>query len=101
MLSENCCPVRMINLFVQGSRCFAIDKNDGRHYVGCVPHNSIILRALPLQVSYSARSERLLVEQIDYNPLFRWFVGLSMDDAVWNHAVFSKNRDRYPNSRVL
>jgi hypothetical protein len=40
------------------------------------------------------RSERLLVEQVDYNLLFRWFVGLGMDDAVWNHAVFSKNRDR-------
>jgi transposase len=39
------------------------------------------------------RSERLLAEQIDYNLLFRWFVGLGMDDAVWNHAVFSKNRD--------
>jgi transposase len=47
-----------------------------------------------LQVFFSIRSERLLVEQIDYNLLFRWFVGLSMDDAVWNHAVFSKNRDR-------
>jgi len=53
-----------------------------------------ILRALLLQVFYSVRSERLLVEQIDYNLLFRWFVGLGMDDAVWNHAVFSKNRDR-------
>ena len=42
----------------------------------------------------SIRSERLLVEQIDYNLLFRWFVGLGMDDAVWNHAVFTKNRDR-------
>ena len=51
-----------------------------------------ILRALLLQVFYSVRSERLLVEQIDYNLLFRWFVGLGMDDAVWNHAVFSKNR---------
>jgi transposase len=53
-----------------------------------------ILRALLLQVFYSVRSERLLVEQIDYNLLFRWFVGLSMDDSMWNHAVFSKNRDR-------
>jgi hypothetical protein len=101
MLSENCCSVRMINLFVQGSRCFAIDKNDGRNYAGCVPHNSIVLRALPSQVSYSARSERLLVEQIDYNLLYRRFVGLSMDDAMWTHAVFSKNHDPYPNSRVL
>ena len=51
-----------------------------------------ILRALLLQVFFSIRSERLLVEQIDYNLLFRWFVGLGMDDAMWNHAVFSKNR---------
>jgi IS5 family transposase len=46
------------------------------------------------------RSERLLVEQIDYNLLFRWFVGLGMDDAMWNHAVFSKNRDRLLTSDV-
>jgi transposase len=59
-----------------------------------------ILRALLLQVFYSVRSERLLVEQIDYNLLFRWFVGLGMDDAVWNHAVFSKNRDRLLSSDV-
>jgi transposase len=59
-----------------------------------------ILRALLLQVFYSVCSERLLVEQIDYNLLFRWFVGLGMDDAVWNHAVFSKNRDRQLTSSV-
>ena len=59
-----------------------------------------ILRALLLQVFYSVRSERLLVEQIDYKLLFRWFVGLGMDDAVWNHAVFSKNRDRLLTSDV-
>jgi transposase len=59
-----------------------------------------ILRALLLQVFFSIRSERLLVEQIDYNLLFRWFVGLGMDDEVWNHAVFSKNRDRLLNSEV-
>jgi len=59
-----------------------------------------ILRALLLQVFFSIRSERLLVEQIDYNLLFRWFVGLGMDDAMWNHAVFSKNRDRLLNSDV-
>ena len=58
------------------------------------------LRALLLQVFYSVRSERLLVEQIDYNLLFRWFVGLGMDDAVWNHAVFSKNRERLLTSDV-
>ncbi len=59
-----------------------------------------ILRALLLRMFYSVRSERLLVEQIDYNLLFRWFVGLGMDDAVWNHAVFSKNRDRLLTSDV-
>jgi transposase len=59
-----------------------------------------ILRALLLQVFFSIRSERLLVEQIDYNLLFRWFVGLGMDDAVWNHAVFSKNRDRLLSSEI-
>jgi len=53
-----------------------------------------ILRALLLQILYSIRSERMLVEQLEYNLLFRWFVGLSMDDEVWNHSVFSKNRDR-------
>jgi transposase len=52
------------------------------------------------QVFYSILSERLLVEQIDYNLLFRWFVGLGMDDATWNRAVFSKNRDRLPTSDV-
>src|SRR5450755_248999 len=56
-----------------------------------------LLRALLLQVFYSVRSERLLVEQLNYNLLFHWFVGLEIDDAVWNHAVFSKNRDRLLN----
>jgi transposase len=59
-----------------------------------------LLRALLLQVFYSIRSEVLLVEQIDYNLLFRWFVGLGMDDAVWEHSVFSKNRDRLLTSMV-
>jgi transposase len=53
-----------------------------------------LMRAMLLQVFYSIRSERQLVEQIRYNLLFRWFVGLAIDDAVWNHSVFSKNRDR-------
>jgi transposase len=59
-----------------------------------------VLRALLLQAFYSVRSERQLVEQIDYNLLFRWFVGLGMDDAVWHHAVFSKNRDRLLTAEV-
>ena len=52
------------------------------------------LRALLLQILYSVRSERLLMEQLNYNLLFRWFVGLNLDDAVWVPTVFSKNRDR-------
>jgi transposase len=53
-----------------------------------------LLRALLLQVLYTVRSERMLMEQLDYNLLFRWFVGLRMDDEVWDATVFSKNRDR-------
>ena len=53
-----------------------------------------LLRALLLQILYTVRSERLLMEQLDYNILFRWFVGLSMDDEVWNPTVFTKNRER-------
>jgi transposase len=53
-----------------------------------------LLRALLIQVLYTIRSERLLMEQLDYNLLFRWFVGLSMDDTVWDPTVFTKNRDR-------
>jgi transposase len=59
-----------------------------------------LFRALLLQVFYSVRSERLLMEQLDYNLLFRWFVGLEIDEPVWNHAVFSKNRDRLLNQVV-
>jgi transposase len=53
-----------------------------------------LLRALLLQVLYSIRSERLLMEQLDYNLLFRWFVGLELDEQVWVPTVFTKNRDR-------
>src|SRR6266480_2741679 len=56
-----------------------------------------LLRALLLQVFYWVRSERLLMEQLNYNLLFRWFVGLEIDEVMWNHAVFSKNRDRLLN----
>ena len=59
-----------------------------------------LLRAVLLQVFYSVRSERLLMEQMNYNLLFRWFVGLELDEPVWNHAVFSKNRDRLLNQEV-
>src|SRR5215218_3223699 len=53
-----------------------------------------LLRATLLQAFFTVRSERQLMEQINYNLLFRWFVGLSIDDAVWDATVFTKNRDR-------
>src|SRR6201997_1915059 len=59
-----------------------------------------LLRALLLQAVYTVRSERQLMEQLDYNLLFRWFVGLSMDDPVWDATVFCKNRDRLLNGDI-
>jgi len=59
-----------------------------------------LLRALLLQVLYTVRSERMLMEQLNYNLLFRWFVGLDMDDAVWDVTVFTKNRDRLLKAEV-
>src|SRR5712692_2089874 len=53
-----------------------------------------LLRALLLQALYTVRSERMLMEQLDYNLLFRWFVGLNMDDGIWDVTVFTKNRER-------
>ena len=59
-----------------------------------------LLRALLLQVLYTIRSERLLMEELDYNLLFRWFVGLNMDDAVWDATVYSKHRERLLKGQV-
>ena len=59
-----------------------------------------LLRALLLQMLYSVRSERLLTEEIDYNILFRWFVGLNLDDEVWDATVFTKNRNRLLEAEV-
>ena len=53
-----------------------------------------LLRALLLQTLYTIRSERQLMEQLDYNLLFRWFVGLGLDDPVWSATTFTKHRDR-------
>ena len=59
-----------------------------------------LLRAQLLQIFYSIRSERLLMEQLDYNLLFRWFVGLEMDEPIWAPTVFTKNRDRLLNQEI-
>ena len=74
----------------------AMYAGSGRH---SIPPERL-LRALLLQLFYSIRSERMLIEQINYSWLFRWFVGLDMDEPVWNHAVFSKNRGRLLNGDV-
>jgi transposase len=74
----------------------ALYAESGRHSIA--PER--LLRALLLQCFYSIRSERMLVEQINYSWLFRWFVGLDMDEPVWNHAVFSKNRERLLNAEI-
>jgi transposase len=68
----------------------AIYATDGRP---SIPPEKL-LRALLLQVLYTVRSERMLMEQLEYSLLFRWFVGLNMDEPVWVPSVFSKNRDR-------
>ena len=54
----------------------------------------MLLRAMLLQAFYSVRSERQLMERLEFDLLFRWFVGLGVDDPVWDHSTFSKNRDR-------
>ena len=72
------------------SGMYAADIKGGRPSVA--PEK--LLRAMLLQIFYSIRSERLLMEQTQYNLLFRWFIGLSMDDTVWVPTVFTKNRER-------
>src|SRR5260221_13819175 len=89
-------PLRAIRALVdealgQLSRSFArLYARDGRP---SIPPERL-LRALLLQAFFTVRSERQVMEQLEYNLLFRWFVGLSMDEAVWGGPVFCKNRDR-------
>ena len=89
-------PLRAIRMMVDealremSGRFDEIYPEDGRR---SIPPERL-LRALLLQMLYSVRSERMLMEQLEYNLLFRWFVGLNMDEVVWVPTVFSKNRDR-------
>ena len=92
-------PLRAIRVMVNGAlermdglfaRMYAEDYKGGRPSIA----TEKLLRAMLLQVLYSVHSERMLMEQIQYNMLFRWFVGLAMDDAVWVPTVFTKNRQR-------
>mgnify|MGYP006186412533 CR=1 FL=1 len=92
-------PLRVIRVMVNKAlanmdelfaRMYAADIKGGRPSIA--PEK--LLRAMLIQVLYSVRSERQLMEQTQYNLLFRWFIGLAMDDAVWVPTVFSKNRER-------
>jgi transposase len=89
-------PLRAIRAMTDGAlgelspRFDAIYASEGRP---SLPPEKL-LRALRLQVLYTVRSERQLMEQLDYHLLFRWFVGLAIDDPVWDVTVFTKNRDR-------
>ena len=92
-------PLRVIRVMVNKAlanmdelfaRMYAADIKGGRPSIA--PEK--LLRAMLIQVLYSVRSERQLMEQTQYNLLFRWFIGLAMDDVVWVPTVFSKNRER-------
>ncbi len=89
-------PIRVIKAIVDDV-LVSLDAEFERLYEGTGRHSIAperLLRASLLQAFYSLRSERQLMEQIGYNILFRWFVGLGIDDPVWDHSTFSKNRDR-------
>jgi len=89
-------PLRTIRSMTDGALRGLSKKLDGLYAATGRPSipPELLLRALLLQVLYTVRSERLLMEQMDYNLLFRWFVGLQMDEEVWDVSVFTKNRDR-------
>lgn len=95
-------PLRRIRELVNGAlarldgKFAALYSADGRPSIA--PER--LIRASLLQLFYSIRSERQLMERLDFDLLFRWFVGLGVDDAVWDHSVFSKNRDRLLTSEI-
>jgi transposase len=96
-------PLRKIRVLVRDVLS-ELNRNLGRLYASegrpSIPPEQL-LSALLLQVFYGIRSERQLMEQLDYNLLYRWFVGLSPDDPVWDPTSFTKNRDRLQNGGVF
>ena len=96
-------PLRAIRLLVNqalgglNSLFNEIYSNSGR---ASIPPEKL-LRAMLVQVFFSVRSERQLIEQVNYNLLFRWFIGLAIDDEVWDHSTFSKNRERLMEHAVV
>ena len=89
-------PLRAIRLLVDGILQQMSPEFDALYAAGGRPSipPERLLRAQLLQMFYTVRSERLLMEQLDYNILFRWFVGLELDEPIWDPTVFTKNRDR-------
>jgi transposase len=89
-------PLRAIRLLVDGVLQQMSPEFDALYAAGGRPSipPERLLRAQLLQMFYTVRSERLLMEQLDYNILFRWFVGLELDEPIWDATVFTKNRDR-------
>jgi transposase len=89
-------PLRVIRGMLDGALSRLSNHFDTIYAAGGLPSIAPekLLRALLLQAFYSVRSERQLMEQLDYNLLFRWFVGLNMDDPIWDVTVFTKNRER-------
>ena len=95
-------PLRKIRAIVNAALA-ALDAEFAKLYAGdgrpsIAPER--LLRAALIQILFSIRSERQLMEQLQYNLLFRWFVGLGIDDAVWVATVFTKNRDRLLNTDI-
>jgi transposase len=95
-------PLRTMRAMVDEVLC-ALSQPFDRMYAGegrtsIAPEK--LLRAQLLQMLYSIRSERLVMEEIDYNMLFRWFVGLNLDEEVWDATAFTKNRDRLLEAEV-
>jgi transposase len=89
-------PLRMIRMIVKEAlAALACDFSalySGKGRPSIAPEK--LLRAMLLQAFYSIRSERQLMERLEFDPLFRWFVGIGVDDAAWNYSTFSKNHDR-------
>lgn len=89
-------PLRKRRVLVNGVLVSLDAERDARYARGGRPSipPEQLLRAALIQILYTLRSERQLVEQLDFNRLFRWFVGLGIDEGVWDHSTFSKHRDR-------
>jgi transposase len=96
-------PIRKLRVVVDALLRQMDDKIDAcyskRGRPSIPPHR--LLRALLLQAIYSIPSERRLVEAIEYNLLYRWFVGLGLDEPVWDHSTFSANRERLLNQEIV